>query len=207
MLRTVYFLLIFLLTQCLTFAQGEVLEDGDDVIVGNKLFTKKNSWLTVAAGTGYYFERPQQELSFGVDINSAILNHNFTVGYFYSGTNFITEYSPKLLHDVHLAYGWRNESRYWNRYFFIGPSVGMGFGYGYTEEDGDVKLEGFITAGVYAEYQLVFKPIYDQGIGLAAYVAANSKYQTIGVKACLYLSTAFVGKIESDEDYNNSFKN
>jgi hypothetical protein len=177
-------------------AQQEILEDGDDVIMGNKLFTKRNSWITIGGGTGYYFERPQQELSFGMDVNVRILGHYLTFGYLNSGTNFITKYSPKILHDFHLAYGWRKENIRWNRYAIIGPSLCMGFGYGFKEADGDVKLEGFIDPGIYGEYQLVYKPFYDMGIGLALYGSACMAYQTVGVKSTLYLSTAFIGLME-----------
>jgi len=56
--------------------------------------------------------------------------------------------------------------------------------------------EGFIQPGLYAEYQYTFKVNYDLGIGLAAYLALSQAYQTAGIKAIIYISTAYIGKTE-----------
>lgn len=174
-----------------------ILEDEDEVIIGNKLFNKKNHFLTVGSGYGLYMERPEFHSNFGADIHVGIRNHYFTVGYFYTGRKYITESWGLQLNDIHIGYGWRKEGIRHNHYAFVGPSLAMGFQYAYTDTlTGELYDTGFIKPGMYAEYQYTFKINYDMGIGLAAYTALSFAYQTAGIKAIIYLSTAYVGKTE-----------
>ncbi len=180
-----------------------ILEDEDEVIIGNKLFNKKNYFLTVGSGYGLYMERPEFHSNFGADIHVGIRNHFFTVGYFYTGRKYITESWALQLNDIHIGYGWRKERIRHNHYAFVGPSLAMGFQYAYTDtiivnDEPKIRIwnEGFIQPGMYAEYQYTFKINYDMGIGLAAYTALSVAYQTVGLKAIIYLSTAYVGKTE-----------
>lgn len=180
-----------------------ILEDEDEVIIGIKLFNKKNHFITIGSGYGLYMERPEFHSNFGADIHVGIRNHFFTVGYFYTGRKYITESWALQLNDIHIGYGWRKEGIRHNHYAFIGPSLAMGYQYAYTDtnivnEEPQIRIwnKGFKQPGLYAEYQYTFKINYDMGIGLAAYTALSFAYQTVGLKAIIYLSTAYVGKTE-----------
>lgn len=171
-------------------------EEESEIIIGNKLFTKNSSWLSLGTGYGYYIEKPELQQPLDLNINIKIKQHYLTAGYFYSGTKFITQYSGKRVHDIHLAYGWRKQSLKWNKYLFIGPGIDMGYAYDFTNDSGVNMLNGFVTPGIFAEYQIAYKASYDMGIGLAVYTLANLQYQTIGLAAIIYLSTAYIDKIE-----------
>lgn len=180
-----------------------IIEDEDEIIINNKLFNKKNHWITVGSGYGLYLERQAIHTNFGADLHARIYDKYLTAGYFYTGRKFLTKSWGIQLHDIHLGYGWRKESLHHNHYVFAGPSLAMGYQFSYQDTvlyNGVPTVrewdEGFIQPGLYAEYQYTFKFNYDLGIGLAAYVALSRAYQTAGLKAIIYISTAYVGKAE-----------
>jgi hypothetical protein len=174
----------------------EILEDEDEIIINNKLFTKKNHWLSIGTGYGFYAEKQNMQSSFGADIHFLIKEHYFTLGYLYTGQNFISSSYALQLNDIHVGYGWRKENRLHNHYFFTGPSLALGYAYSHTDSLGRPWDVGFINPGLYAEYQYSFKINYDMGLGLAAYTSLSFGYQTVGLKAILYLSTAYIGRTD-----------
>jgi hypothetical protein len=197
----IFFLIFFLIA-------GELKSQGDtsEIIIGEKLFSTHSSWLSAGAGAGFYAEKQTIDPSFSFDINVYFRKHYITAGYFYSGTRFITQYSARKVHNYHIGYGWRRESIRWHSYLTAGPALCMGYGYYKNDEYGEPLLKGFIEPGVYAEYQIVWKPIYDMGLGLAAYTSLNFGYQTAGIKAILYLSTAYIGSMKVEDTKTNQPK-
>ncbi len=182
------FLLVFFYLP--TYAQED--ENEEYIVINNKLFSKKSHWLTVGSGYGVYFERQAIQPNFAVDLNLKIKNHFFTLGYFHSGQNFIHKAHALQVNDVHIGYGWRKEKIKSNQYFFLGPSLAMGYQYAYTDSLGRVWDEGFINPGFYTEYQYSYKFSYDMGLGLAAFAALSPAYQVVGLKLIVYLSTAYI---------------
>lgn len=174
----------------------EIMEDEDEIIINNKLFTKKNHWLSLGTGYGIYAERQELQSSFSADIHILIKEHYFTAGYFHTGQNFITSSYALQLNDIHLAYGWRKENRLHHKHLFVGPSFAFGYQYSHTDTLGRVWDKGFMQPGIYAEYQYAFKFNYDMGLGLAAYTSLSFGYQTAGLKAIVYLSTAYIGRTD-----------
>jgi hypothetical protein len=198
-------LIVFMLMIGISYPSWSQTEE-TEILIGDKLFSKTSSWLTAGAGSGFYAEKQTIDPSFSFDIHLHYKKRYFSAGYFYSGTHFITQYSARKLHNYHLGYGWRKESTRVNKYLMIGPALCMGYGYYQKDNYGEPLLKGFIQPGIYGEYQITWKPIYDMGIGLAAYTSLNVDYQTAGLKAMIYLSTAYIGKMKPEELQNNQTK-
>ncbi len=184
-------LLIALVASATTlFAQEE--ENEDYLVIDNKLFSKHSHWLSLGSGYGLYAERMDFQPNFAVDLNLKVKRHYFTLGYLYSGQNYIHESHALQVNDLHIGYGWRKETVKTNRYFFVGPSLAMGYQYAYTDSLGRPWDEGFIDPGIYAEYQFTYKFNYDMGLGLAGFTSLSPSYQVVGIKLLLYLSTAYI---------------
>jgi hypothetical protein len=166
-----------------------------EIRYGENIYRKGSNWLNFGLGYGYH-------------INKEALNKNVSLTYYhrYKGMFFdagIHYSSPKIVRlkplgfektmerliDTHAGAGLRLENRWLHFGFFIGPS----FATTWTPES-KVKSLIHYNLGAHIEAQLIYKYLYDLGVGLSFYGSFNKRYQVAGIQLTLYFSNAFVTK-------------
>jgi hypothetical protein len=183
--------LFFIFFTTYSFAQED-----KEFILDNAIYSKKNNWITISAGTGYNSGRKTREsnadASFHLQVSKIIC---LQTGYHISSDEFFLNRSLQKLNDIHIGVGYRKEKDQTNFAFFTGPAYSYGSNFYEINSKGIKTYKIYRTAGIYTVVQLTYKLFYDIGFGLSLYSSLNTKYQVFGVQLHIYLSGAYKGKI------------
>jgi|GEM_PF-1483585 hypothetical protein len=158
-----------------------------EILINGKRFRVYNNWMNIGTGQGFNSALPTSQSILDVNLHFHIKDKYIQLGTFLSGDRFLSFNN----YNIHGCYGIRRESQQVNKFICIGPSFSWGFPY---LGAGNYSEGSYSAVGVYAEGQWIFKIAYDLGIGVSAFVDANSRQTVGGLRMELYFSGAYRGE-------------
>lgn len=168
----------------------------DEVKYGDNVYQQGSNWFTAAGGMSYCTNSNLWFRNFSLAYHHRFRAMYFRGGWHYAGEKFFFKHKDKevramqQVNDFHIGAGLRLEDRWYNFGFFIGPAWTIAWKQDPAYPSGTVS-KIYNTIGAHVEIQATFKIFYDMGLGLSLYGSFNKHYQTIGLQAHLYFSTAF----------------
>jgi hypothetical protein len=166
----------------------------DTVIIHHNVYNRHANWFAFGAGNSLN-KYKQVDGSLALDYQfkwrKVYIQSGIMRGKAFSGSYFPGDYD-RVFNELHLAIGQKNETRKAFTALFIGAGLIQGeFAY---PDDPKGQGENFTTVGLTASAQLIFKPVYDVGLGLNAFANANTRYALYGVRLVVFLSNAYKGQ-------------
>lgn len=166
-----------------------------EIKYGDNIYRKGSNWFNFGIGAGYQINKE----AFNQNISLAYYHRYkgvfFNAGWHFSSPEFFSfkpfgfVKSMEKVNDIHAGAGLRLENRWLHFGFFIGPS----FATTWTPVS-DYESRIHHNLGAHIELQLIFKYLYDLGVGVSAYGSFNKRYQVAGLQFTFYFSNAFVTK-------------
>jgi hypothetical protein len=146
----------------------------DEVVYGKLRFKINTGYISATIGPSSFLSKP---------IDFPLLNYG------------IDYRRPRDKEDA--GYGKRKPKRYSN----LSYSLGISYSFGWLPVDGkkDTLLYNR-NPGVFAEFEYVYKPYYDIGIGPKVFINYDLSYPTYGVGISLYFSNSYKGKSRNIND-------
>jgi hypothetical protein len=173
------------------FTGRDTVKAPEYTIIGKNRYMPARKWLI--AGPALSVNRfTSMDGSLGVDYHMMINDRYYQAGVMrgkeYDGL-FPQVYS-RLFNEMHLGVGIKEEAHRLLYAFFLGPSYSAGEYF--DPESGEIVTFGSI--GLHTNIEVIYKPVYDVGIGTNVFVDANFKYTVAGVRLVFFFSDAFRGK-------------
>ncbi|MDI1355482.1 MAG: hypothetical protein PSX36_11210 [bacterium] len=185
-------LILFLVIAFDIVAQNKDLSDTvklpyfkkEEIIFEGKRYRIHNNYLTAGAGFGASSSRSTAQKNLALDYQFHIRMQQFQTGVLISGNDFGSTNFTQL----HVGYGYRLEKNKTNFAFFAGPTY-------FTGVMGDTSTTAVIFDGfgLYSSVQVVYKVVYDIGLGLELFSDINYKQRMFGVKIIAFFSNAYRG--------------
>jgi hypothetical protein len=157
------------------------------IVVGDNEFKVWNNWLSIGIGRSVVLSPSHAKTFIAADYTFHINDEYFRTGVLLAGKK-LGSYSH---YHLHLAYGKRRERIKYNLAAFAGPSFIIGYNLKGNETTNSLRqYVGFLVVA-----QLVYKLNYDFGVGVSPFFDINKAFTTIGIRADIYLSGAYKGKV------------
>lgn len=158
-------------------------------IYGNR-FRLYNNYVNFGSGFGKGLGVDRNLNPTAIAFNFHIKRNYFMCGYQRTDIGGLLN-QPKLIrmNDVHFCYGFRRENKVFNIAYYGGISRPWGV---------SSDTLGFRAIGIYAEAQLMRKLFYDVGAGISVFGHYNKYMPLFGIRADIFLSGAYQGKINAD---------
>jgi len=103
-----------------------------------------------------------------------------------------TDYTASNNYSIHLCYGLRKETDFYNLSAFIGPSSSY-FRRPLSDSSKYNLATVYNMAGLYAAVEAVYKLKYDIGLGGQIFCDYNQSQMVYGVRIIAYFSSAYRG--------------
>ncbi len=172
-----------------------------EIIIGDKRFRVYNNWFSGGGGVAGHTANPYMQVVLAVNINFHIKRQYFRLGGMMSGQDF------GLWNNYQLHGGWipyRKETEKYNLAFVGGIAYSTGYKFIRAPDVYD-NNHPYLEWGGYAEVQYIRKIYFDVGIGGAFFVNVNAKNSIIGIRADIFLSSAFKGYVKGREPKPKQF--
>jgi hypothetical protein len=169
----------------------EPFEKKREVIFNNKRYRIYNNYFTAGAGKSYNSGWKDFELSTAFDFNFHADKKYFQVGGILTGPGL----GNNNCLQFHACWGYRIE-RYnyqWAAYGGVSYTDGYYLQTGYMQQPDTTYKVKFGSVGAYAAVQFFYKLKFDYGLGLTAFIDANSKQTVSGIRLELFFSGAYRG--------------
>lgn len=159
------------------------------------IYKQGNNWLSFGLGPAYKIGYNNWNQSFTLSYHYRFRGVYFNLGWHYSTSQLIGLKPIRILHqmdflnDIHLGAGLRVEGRWHHVGFFIGPS--WAFSLLPTSENTSTFYHNL---GVVINTEIIFKYLYDIGVGVNLFGSFNKRHQVAGVQLRFYFSNAFITK-------------
>lgn len=208
--KIVVFTLLFTVLSSILLGQDDPFQKGNttrpltkwekkfgEVKYGENIYRKGSNWFNFGFGPSYHIETGDVNQSIALTYYHRYKGVFFNAGWHFTSPQFISfkplgiVRSMQLLNDIHAGAGLRFEDRWYHFGFFIGPSFATTW---LPDELKPNKSDIRHQLGAHVELQLIFKYLYDLGIGVSAYGSFNKRYQVAGLQLTFYFSNAFVAK-------------
>ncbi len=185
----------------LSFALCNAQYADRDTIIDNKIFRKNASYLTLSMGEGYNFKNRNRESDFRAELYIPVSRFIINGGFVYQAESFLFHNSDDTVTSIqshkgfHLGSGYRFENSSVNLSLIAGPGCAIGYNFHHIE-DSSKYYKAFFEPSLYLAADLVYKPVYDMGIGIGIFAHLTRHYPIAGLQVTLYLSNSYKGKIK-----------
>ena len=180
----------------------EPFEKKKEVIFNNKRYRVYNNYFTAGGGKCYNSGWKDLELTTGFDFNFHIDKKYFQVGGLLTGPGFGNNNNIQ----IHACWGYRMERfKYqWAAYGGVSYTDGYYLQTGYMQQADTTYKVKFGAIGAYAAVQFYYKLKFDYGLGLMAFIDANSQQTLTGFRVEFFFSGAYRGlkKIDYSKEDN-----
>jgi hypothetical protein len=180
-------------------AQTPMGDIPDEVVYGKLRFKINTGYVSATIGPSSFLSKPLNFtlLNYGIDYRRPRDKEDdkydfYNFGLYSWGTNrYFRTYS------LHAGYGKRKPRRYSNLCY----SFGISYSFGWLPVNGkkDTLLYNR-NPGIFAEFEYVYKPYYDVGVGPKVFINYDLSYPTYGVGISLYFSNSYKGKSRNIND-------
>lgn len=197
-MKNLILLILFIFAGGIARAQFPVPKtEQTHIFYKGKRYKVKSNWLTIGAGKTSDFGVAKEMISAAIDYNFYWKKGLWKFGYYRNGN--LSYYQNSVLHvnDLHVAYGFRNQTTRRNLAAFAGISRISGIDFNLDKK----AFTPFKTFGVYADIEAVRKITYDVGIGISLYGNYNVSLPLIGIRLDLYFSNAYKEKFKEEQQY------
>jgi hypothetical protein len=196
------FLLLIIIPQLL-FAQDDSPEQQadkakekktaavSDTIIEDIRYRKEINWFL--AGGGFAYSKGWDS-NLGFEYQFKVKNkYNLQIGAMHNKElhGFFPQsgdYS-RIYNEIHIAIGKKIESKK----ILMATYAGLSYHNGGLNQFTDQRI-GYYGAGIHADAQIIFKPVYDVGFGLNAFVNANFDNSFAGISLVAFFSNGFLNK-------------
>ncbi len=201
-MKTLFSIFLFLFLTSFVYAQKLALVPAEkkpkqflEYYIGDYKFKERNNWFLFGFGPTFIPNIPK------------INNANFSVDYhffdkkdrlWHAGYSAITqEYlafggATIYLNELKLSRGvYRVEKQYWKAAGFIGPSFDYAAYYP-LDTARSIKGDGTLGIGIQAQFEFVYKPVYDFGIAITPFINVNTVQSVAGITLSIYSSNAMI---------------
>ena len=175
----------------LAAAYREPFDKKKEVVFNNKRYRIYNNYLTAGLGKCYNSGWKDWELNTAFDFNFHIDKKYFQVGGLLTGPGLGNNNSIQL----HACWGYRIERYKYQVAAYGGISYTDGYYLqtGYMQQADTTYKVKFGAIGAYAAVQFSYKFKFDYGLGLTAFIDANSQQTLTGIRLELFFSGSYHG--------------
>lgn len=161
------------------------------------IYRQGSNWISFGFGPSYKIGANNWNQSFSLSYHYRFRGVYFNLGWHYSTSKLIGFRPIRILHqmdflnDIHLGAGLRVEGRWHHIGFFICPSWAFSL---IPSSDSNHSSEFHNNLGVVINTEIIFKYLYDMGVGVNIFGSFNKRTQLAGVQLRFYFSNAFITK-------------
>jgi hypothetical protein len=156
-----------------------------EIVLQNKRYRIFNNYVSGGIGQCYNSSWQDIETSASLDYNFHLKRNQFQTGFLLVGPSL----RDKNVIQFHAGMGYRVERCNYHWSFYGGVS----YSDGYRLQSSSDSVFKFTAIGVYSNIQFYYKLKFDYGLGVSAFIDANSKEALTGMSIQLFLSGAYKG--------------
>ena len=158
-----------------------------EIVLQNKRYRIYNNYVTGGVGKCYNSSWQDLETSTSLDYNFHLKRNRFQTGFLLAGPSFRNNNVIQL----HAGMGYRLERC--NYHWAVYGGVSYSDGYRLQSSSVPDSVFKFSTIGVYSNLQFFYKLKFDYGLGVSAFIDANTREVLTGINIQLFLSGAYKG--------------